>query len=189
MVEKEKRVWVWNTFLVLARSQAKKIFEKVEKCKAKDEWSPSGGTLPDLQVNILGTLVLCILAIESRANHLIEELLEQGRITDEVAKAAKRLPIKEKWFFLPALIGKPHNTLSSSEGPHQAIAELCDLRNETIHVSYDAILKNLPNHGKMLSLFRGFVEAMEDLNVVLGRHTEVNRNVLKIGIFEKVEEG
>ena len=185
MAKTEDRVIVWNSFFALARGEAKKVFETSENCQTKDSWTPLGGTLPEEKVHILGTLVLCNIAIEARVNHLIEELLEEKHISKDVADAARHLSAKHKWFLLPALAGKS-TTLDASAGPHQAIAELCDLRNACIHVSYDQLLKNLPTARKILSCFEGFVEAMEDLNVVLGRHTETNPAILRIGKFERV---
>jgi hypothetical protein len=182
MADAQARVRVWNSFFLLAREQAKRVFETSENCKAQDDWTPQGGTLGNEQINILATLVICNLAIEARINHLIEELLEEGRISTDVADAARRLPTKQKWFLLPALAGKS-TTLSASAGPHQAIAELCELRNACIHVSYDQLLKNLPPAKKMLSCFQRFVEAMEDLIVVLERHTQADPVILKIGTF------
>jgi hypothetical protein len=180
VADAQNRVRVWNSFLVLAREEAKRVFELSENCEAQDGWLPQGGTLGEERMHILASLVLCNLAIEARANHLIEELLEEGRLSKDVANAARRLPTKHKWFLLPALAGKT-TTLSASAGPHQAIAELCDLRNACIHVSYDQLLTNLPPAGKMRSYFERFVEAMEDLNVVLERHGQPDPDVLKIG--------
>ena len=185
MADAQERVRVWNSFFFLAREQATRVFEISEKCKTQDDWTPQGGTLGNEQIHILVTLVLCNLAIEARINHLIEELLEERRISRDVADAARRMPTKHKWFLLPALAGKS-TTLSASAGPHQAIAELCELRNACIHVSYDQLLKNLPPAGKMLSCFQKFVEAMEDLNVVLGRHTQADPVILKIGTFRRM---
>lgn len=185
MADTQDRVRIWNSFFALAREEAKRVFEISENCKAKDDWSPKGGKLPEERIHTLATLVLCNLAIEARVNHLIGELLEEGRISKDVADAARLLPAKHKWFLLPALAGKS-TTLSASSGPHQAIAEICALRNECIHVSYDQLLTNLPPAGKMLSCFKRFVEAMEDLNVVLGRHSQADPDILKIGTFSKL---
>ncbi len=185
MADTQERVRIWNSFFALAREEAKRVFEISEKCKVKDDWLPKGGILHEEAMRILATLVLCNLAIEARANHLLEELFEEGRISEDVADAARQLSTKHKWFLLPALAGKS-TTLSASAGPHQAIAELCGLRNDCIHVNYDQLLKNLPPAGKILSCFRRFVEAMEDLNVVLGRHSQADPDILKIGTFQRM---
>ena len=166
MTDPSDRVAIWNSFFKLAWLEAKRVFEVDKNCRSAQTFAP--GTLPEDQFNVLAAVVLCNLAIEARANHLIEELIEDGKITPDVGQAARRLPTKHKWFLLPALAGVPAG-LSSSSGPHQAVAQLCDLRNDFLHINYKLMKERLPQPGTLLSYFQRFVEAMEDMNVVLQR--------------------
>jgi hypothetical protein len=183
MAEAGIRVPIWNSFFQLAWSEAKYCFEISHNCTSGSIFEPvDGGTLPPHQHHALAAITLCALAIEARANHLIDELAEQG-LSKDTAQAAKWLPPKEKWFLLPALAGKGAQ-LSAARAPHQAIAQICDLRNMIMHVKFDEIDRKLPAVGTIESYFKGFVEAMEDMNVVLGRGVPTPRpEVLAKGRF------
>jgi hypothetical protein len=100
------RVRIWNSFFELAWTEAKRTHELASDTTCDSTFNPLGGTLPGDQHHVLGTLALCNLAIEARANHLLEELIEDGTISGDVGRAAKWLPTKEKWFLIPALAGK-----------------------------------------------------------------------------------
>jgi hypothetical protein len=182
MSNRMERVKIWNTFFKLAWSEAKSLYENLSGSRIPKEFHPCGGTLVEQEFHTLATLVLCTLAIEARANHLIEELLEEGRISRDVAEAARQLSPKHKWFLLPKLAGiaKP---LVSNKGPHQSVAQICTLRNDLLHVSYARLKKRLPKPKTALKLFQGFVDAMEDMNVVLGWFDKKREDVVKIGRF------
>ena len=138
--------------------------------------------MPDAQHHALAAIMLCALAIDARANHLIDELAEQG-LSPDTARAAKWLPTKEKWFLLPALAGKGIQ-LSAAKPPHQAIAKICALRNVIMHVQFDAIAQKLPTLRTIESYFKEFVEAVEDMNIVLDRGVPAHRpEVLAKGRF------
>jgi hypothetical protein len=84
---------------------------------------------------------------------------------------------------LPALAGKG-TKLSAATQPHQAIAMICEFRNEIMHVKFDEIARKLPTVETVESYFKGFVEAMEDMNVVLDRGVPAPRpEVLAKGRF------
>jgi len=185
MTDPSDRVAIWNSFFKLAWQESKQIFEIDKGCQCKDIFDPLGGTLPDDQFHVLAAVVLCNLAIEARANHLIEELIEDKKITVDVGEAARWLPTKQKWFILPALAGIKAD-ISSSAGPHQAVAQLCDLRNDFLHVNYKGMMERLPTPNTLVSYFQRFVEAMEDMNVVLGRNRPngPRPQVLKMGKFQ-----
>lgn len=186
MAAPERRVTIWNTFFKLAWSEAKCVFEHSGKCTSNDEFTPLGGTLGDQESHVLATLAFCVFSIEARANHLIEELREAGTIGPDLADAARWLPPKQKWFLLPALAGMS-TRLSATTGPHQAVAQLCDLHNDLMHVKFDQLAAKLPSSKTALSYFQRFVEAMEDMNVILGRHANADPEVLKVGRFRCVE--
>jgi len=182
--KEEDRVKIWNTFFKLTWEEASSLYETSKGKECVKTFIPAGGTLPTEEFHRLATLVLCNLAIEARANHLIDELEEQKKINKEVAEAAKWLPTKHKWFLLPSL-AKEHKTIDFGKLPHQAISEICDLRNDLLHVKYKSLLtKKLPSSAETLSLFRNFVWAMENMNVILGRISKERREVLEIGNLE-----
>ncbi len=177
-----ERVRIWNSFFKLAWIEANSVFEMASGTKSSKAFSPLGGTLPDQEFHVLALLVLCSLAIEARANHLIEELQEQGKVSPDLAWAAKRLPPKHKWFLLPTIAGV-RKTLDAGRLPHQAIAQICTLRNNLMHVDYATLRSKLPNPNMALSWFTAFVEAMEDMNVVLGRVRRARKTVRALGRF------
>lgn len=176
------RVKIWNTFFKLAWSEAKSLYETSHGKKNAKKFNPLGGTVPEQEFHTLATLALCCLAIEARANHLIEEMLEEGKASKDEAEAARRLRTRDKWFFLPKLAGT-RKKLDSNKRPHQSIAQICALRNYLIHVNYDQLKRKLPKPNTMLSYFKGFVEAMDDMNVVLKPVRKPRQKVLKIGSF------
>jgi hypothetical protein len=177
------RVRIWNTYLGLAWSEAKSLFETANNCECHEEFRPKGGKLPPEQAHALATLVLCTLAIEARANHLIDEMVERRQISKKLGEAAQRLRTDEKWFLLPRLAGK-RKQLDPSKPPHQAVRDICALRNSLMHVKYESLLRRqLPPTRKVLSYFRYFLEAEEDMNVVLGRVRAPRQRVLDMGQF------
>jgi hypothetical protein len=158
--------------------------ESVHGCSVDEQFSAgSTPTLPEDEFHVLAAVVACNLAIEARANHLLDELVENGTISEDVATAARWLPTKHKWFLLPTLAGKSV-TLDSATGPHQAVVQLCTLRNDFLHVNYAAMKPRLQDRGAIISYFRRFVEAMEDMNVVLGRNKVPNPDVVRKGDFQ-----
>jgi hypothetical protein len=185
MTDPKDRIAIWNSFFRLAWLETKHVFEANSRCKSNDKFDPVGGTLGEDETHRLAAVVLCTLSIEARANHLIEELVESGKISNEVGKAACMLPIKHRWFLLPTSAGVDKK-ISSDSGPHQAVAQLCELRNDFLHVNYQNLKKRLPDSGTLLSYFKRCVEAMEDMNVVLerGRPDGPLTEVLKIGEFQ-----
>ena len=188
MADHHERVQIWNSFFRLAWGEAKRVFELSNQCEGADSFKPDGGTLPEEEFHILAAVVLCNLAIEARANHLIEELIEAKTIKADVGRAARQLPTRHKWFLLPTLAGSTAQ-LDAASAPHQAIAQLCTLRNAALHVDYEKLHGRLPNADAMLSYFKHFVEAMEDMNVILkrGGRTGPLPDVLKLGEFTKKE--
>ena len=182
MVEPTDRVKIWNSFFKLAWTEAQSVHEVSSGTTRAKEFEPLGGTLSPEEHHILATMVLCNLAIEARANHLLDELIERGKISHSEGEAARWLPTKHKWFLLPKLAGVTAK-LDDASGPHQAVSQICSLRNNLLHVDYAGIQKQLPTPDGALSLFAKFVEAMEDMNVVLGRHNKHEKEVLKWSRF------
>jgi hypothetical protein len=171
------RVKVWNSFFHQARAEAMRLDAGEAPLGG---FSPEGGRLTDEQQMVLTVLALCTLAIEARTNHLIIELAEKGRLSQVESEAAQRLPPLEKWVLLPRFAGRK-GRVQTDRNPHQAVAEICNRRNALAHVHFDKLTKHLPDKAKMLHLFHGFVEAMEDMNVLLGRHTKPHKTVLELG--------
>lgn len=178
-MDKKERVQIWNSFLEMARDQAK-ILSKVSKGeKTSRSLILKGEALPDEKYHVLALLVLCNLAIEARANHLIYELCERGKITDRVAKSALWFLTEEKWFFLPTL-AKASTKIKTGQMPHQAISQICEYRNDLIHVKYAKLGKKpLPTPRNMISLYNNFVRAMENMNVIIKGIRKERMTVLK----------
>ncbi len=171
------RVRVWNSFFHQARAEARRLNASEVPLGGFD---PEGGRLTDEQQTVLAVLALCTLAIEARTNHLIIELAEKGRLSQVESEAAQRLPPLEKWVLLPRLAGRK-GRVQTDRSPHQAVAEICNRRNALVHVHFDKLTTQLPDKARMLRLFSGFVEAMEDMNVLLGRASRPRKRVLRLG--------
>jgi hypothetical protein len=176
-----ERVEVWNTLFKLTREQAiplKKSQNPTWKARPKRF---KGGTLDKAQIRSLATVAWCYLALEARANHLIAELVDESKLSQKKAEKVGFLGTQEKWALLPKLWGKSA-AVDFSRGPHQAVAQLCSLRNDLFHVNYARLLRKLPKPRTALSLFNSFVYAMEDMNVILGRHAQADPDVLGIAL-------
>jgi hypothetical protein len=176
------RVKIWNSFFSLARRDAKSVFELRHKCKTAGGFNPLGGTLGEEPTAVLGALLFCALAVEARANHLIEKLFEEGKLTRKEAEAASFLSPDRKWFLLPRLAGR-RRSLRADVYPHKAIVEICSLRNALVHVQSDRLSAQLPQPDTLLMLFEHFVAAMDDLNGVLGKSRGARKRVRDMGRF------
>lgn len=183
MLKAPDRVRLWNSFFHLAWQNAKGLFEIWKSCTSSATFTPKGGMLNDEERATLATVAFCTLAIEARANHCIQKLLEDHRITERECEAAQRLSPEAKWFLLPKLAGR-RRALRSDRGPHQAVSQICSLRNDLVHVKFDKLSKQLPQPGTMLSLFDRLVEAFEDMNVILRDARRPRRRVRRIGTFK-----
>ena len=183
MLNTPERVRLWNTFYYLAWQNTKNLFEIRNHCASSQIFKPKGGMLDEERRVTLSTVVFCTLAIEARANHVIQKLREANRITKQECEAAQRLSPEAKWFLLPKLAGR-RQALHANSGPHQAVSEICALRNDLVHVKFDKLSKKLPSPDTMLSWFERLVEAFEDMNVVLGDTRHHRRRVQQIGRFK-----
>lgn len=176
-----ERVKVWNTFFKLARDEATSLKKLQNPNWVRQRHFFAGSTLDKEKTGSLALVAWCLLAVEAREAHLIEELKDKGKLTKQEASAFHFIGIKEQWALLPKLAGR-RTVISFDKSPHQAIAELASLRNDLFHVRYEDLVRKLPSTQTALSLFNNFVAAMEDMNVILGRHRKPDRNVLKIAI-------
>ena len=172
------RVKVWNTFFKLAREQAVSAKKFQDASWADPGHDFLGGTLGDKGIHSLGVVTWCLLALEAREAHLIEEL----KLPSLEAEKAHRAGIQDQWALLADSAGIH---IDFGKPPHQAIAELDGLRNHLFHVNYESLLAHLPSPRKAVSLFNEFVRAMEDMNVILGRHKEADEGVLSIALDNK----
>lgn len=178
-MSKNERVKIWNSFLELARDQAEMLSKVSNGEKTSRNSMLKGGALPYEKHHVLALLLLCNLAIEARANHLIHELQERGKITEKVAEAALWLPTEHKWFFLP-ILAKTSTKIKTDQPPHQAISQICGYRNDLIHVRYAKLNKKpLPTPRNMISLYNNFVRAMENMNVIIKGIRKERKTVLK----------
>jgi len=177
----EKRVEVWNTFFMIAREQAINLNKAINNEPIKRDFIPKGGILPDIEYFKLTTILMCYFAIESRINHLIMEFKEKKEISDTILKEFLNSNTKIKWQFLP--LYTKGEKISYKDNPHKAISEICKRRNGIVHVDYGKLENNLKKISpkKTLGLFKQFVHAMENMNVLLKRISKERKNVLKIG--------
>jgi hypothetical protein len=180
-VDASERVEVWNTFFKLAREQA--VFaKKLEDASWLDRGHTFlGGTLDNEKTYSLAVVAWCLLALEARESHLVEEFRDKNLISRKEAEAVHRLNIERKWALLPRLAGK-RKRVEYDKLPHSAIVKLCKYRNMIFHVKYDELVANIPSIAEAVDLFNGFVYAMEDMNVILKRHKKHRKRVLRIAL-------
>ena len=181
VVDSKERVKVWNTFFKLAREQAVSLDNNILGKSEVSSYSFKGGTLNKDEILSLQIVSWCILALQAREAHLIDELREQDKITAAEASALHHLGIKEQWDLLPKMAGF-NNSIRYDRVPHQVIRELDGLRNNLFHVNYDKLVSVLPKGKKAVSIFNQFVVAMEDMNVILKRHRKPWKRVLAIQV-------
>ena len=179
MVKELDRVKIWNSYLIEAREFANKLNE----CSGNNKFSTitlAGGTLSAEEHYIIMTIIHSVLAVEARVNHLLHELKEEGSINETLRNTVLRSDTKNKWALLPTLAGK-QNEISYDKMPHQAISELLRYRNQLIHVIYkkEDFLDELPSKSKTIRLYNEFIEAMENMNVLLDRYQEKEEVILK----------
>ena len=62
--------------------------------------------------------------------------------------------------------------------------QICARRNALVHVHFGKLSKQLPTPGEMLALFKGFVEAIEDMNVLLRDARRPRKRVTRLTQFE-----
>ena len=98
------RVKIWNAFFFDAWQEAKAVHERKNGPSTK-QFGTRQLVLDEDQRSVLFLLAYCTLAIEARANHLIDEWFEKGRLRYEESEAAQRLAPNAKWFLLPRLAG------------------------------------------------------------------------------------
>lgn len=165
----KERVQVWNTLLSFARREAVSIARAVNP-----GWTDTlaKSTLFELErlpkdvLPRLSLLVWLILSVEARANHLIEERIDNGVL---LARAAQGTLTKnnfmQKWGFLGGSVQKG---ISFDKKPHSCVKELSNLRDNLLHSNFDWV-KTMPSEREFLRLFNEWVEAMEDMNVRLER--------------------
>ena len=175
-----ERVAIWNALFVRAFDDASSL-ANLRRLAPRRSLKPQI-VLPPAKAHALLLLGSCALAIEARCNHLIDDLVEKGRLSEEEGAAIQRLPARAKWFMLPRLAGS-RARFDPGRKPHSAIAEICGQRNALVHVNYTKLGQGIPSADKALALFRDFVEAMEHLNVVLRRIRRPRRRVLDVGRF------
>ncbi len=137
-----ERVQVWNTFFKLARDSGISLKKLQKPSWEGSEHQFSGGLLDDKKMGSLALIAWCFLALESRANHLLEELYENGALSKKEVEAIRFLRTDQKWALLPKLAGKT-SRIDFSQSPHSCVAELSALRNDIFHVNYDRLLKRL----------------------------------------------
>jgi len=168
LLPKDDRIRIWNALFRQAWNEACNI-------------AKTTGKIP----KTLGFVLVYFYQIKNSHAfyfYLIDELVEKGRLDEREAVSVQRLSADAKWFLLPKIAGVKKR-LSRDSSPHQAVAEICAHRNVLSHVNFHRLKDGLPNAGKMLALFRDFVVAMEDMNVLLRRVRRRRKRVLDIGFF------
>ncbi len=178
MVRELDRVKIWNSYLL----EARKFANDLKKLTGDMNFPPvslAGGTLSKEEHYIMMTIIHSVLAAEARANHLLHDLKEKGLINERLRNVILKSNVKTRWALLPELAGKQYE-LSYDKSPHRAVSELFKYRNQLIHVIYreEDFIQKLPTKSKTIGLYNDFVEAMEDMNVILGRHEKKDETIL-----------
>ena len=189
-MDSKDRVKIWNTFLKFARDSAASL--KQYECPSWQDpgynWNKpgSGGTLGEEDMLKLSLLSWCILSAQARASHLIQECKEEKYIDDKQAESFSHLNFKQQWLILPVIKMKPHckSKIDFKKYPHMVIKELHDIRDNLFHVNHNQLKKQLDkiDSDTVINHFINFVDAMEDMNVLLerGGRKEPSQAVLEI---------
>jgi hypothetical protein len=189
-MDSKKRVKIWNTFLKMARDGAVSL-KQFESPGWKDSgysWDKQdyGGTLGEEDMLKLSLLSCCILAAQARSSHLIQECKEYGFIDDNQAESFSHLNFRQQWLILPVIYMKPHckYKIDFDQYPHKVIKKLHELRDNLFHVNHERLKNQLDkiDSGELLDYFVHFIDAMEDMNVIIerGGRTEARPEVLEI---------
>ena len=176
-----ERVSIWNSYFAETR-QVAEIVKKIEKGESVPvpKSQLKGGVMPPPEHWVAQLILRCVLVIEARVNHLIWEASETKKISNEMRKALLKMRTRDKWILLPIATGH-RRRIDESKNPHQAIMKICNYRNRLIHVQFDKHWE-FPKPKEATKLFNQFVEAMEDMNVILGRHRRPHKRVLNLKI-------
>lgn len=177
-IENVDRVEIWNSYL----SEAKRFAEKLKDCGDNDDpsyFTLKGGTLPAKEYYIMMTVIHSALSIEARTNHLLQELREKNEIGGKLFELVLYSKVKDKWRLLPELVNSPHN-IDYDMTPHHAISTLFKLRNKFVHISFerDNIFQGLTKNN-IIGYYNQWIEAMEEMNVILERHSKKDNNLIK----------
>ena len=178
-----ERVEVWNAFLSLAREQGVAIKKSLEP-KWADKLSPNvilqAERLSEDETRRLSLLTWCMLSIEARANHLIEERVQKGLLPQDKARSIlTKNNFEHKWRFLA---NAACQGIKLDETPHDSVRKLQQLRTGIMHVEFEKVKNGLPSAAECLDLFNDWIKAMEDMNVRLGRHEKPDPTVLTIAL-------
>jgi len=173
-MDTEKRVEIWNTFLKMARDSAVSL-KQFTSPGWKDSgynWDKqrTGGTLGEEDMLKLSLLSWCILAAQARASHLIQECKEEKPISGTHTKKLMDMNFQKQWLSLPRIYGKGNIDIYKDPS-YTVIKELQTIRNNLFHVNHDKLKNQLDNidSDDLLDYFVRFVNAMEDMNVLLER--------------------
>jgi hypothetical protein len=90
--DRDDRVAIWNSYFKMAWSATRVVFES-DGSKAANTFATDPPPLSDDEHGRLAAVLLSTLAIEARANHLIDDLIEQQKLDPLVGKAAKYAPL------------------------------------------------------------------------------------------------
>jgi hypothetical protein len=177
-----ERVEVWNAFLSLAREQGVAIKKSLEP-EWTDKLSPNltfqAERLSEDETRRLSLLTWCMLSIEARANHLIEERMQPQDKASSRLKKRHFENFEQKWIFLA---NSARQGIKLDKAPHNSVRKLQKLRNDIMHVDFEGVKERLPSAAECLDLFNDWIEAMEDMNVRLGRHPKPDPIVLTIAL-------
>jgi hypothetical protein len=169
MADYTDRVMMWNSYLAEARNYAKKLEESGNVSDISDIPLEGDTLSPEDHYSLMAVLHIAV-AIEARTNHYLHELEEKGMVTRKERDALKWLNIKNRWTLLPR-IARADEQVDLEEWPHLAISEIHKLRIKYFHVKFEEnrIVREIPKKNETLQLYNMFIEAQEDMNVVLGR--------------------
>jgi hypothetical protein len=175
-MKSEDRVIVWNSYFCEARNFAIKLNDgDIPYCDLE------GGILPFEKHYALMTMVHLALAIDARANHLLYKFEEEGKIDKNKREEIEHVTGEYRWKKLPTLIGK--KKINLDKPPHSAIKKIYEVRNDFIHLHYEEFIKKIPDKNNTCQYFNDFVDAMEDMNVILGREEPGRQYVKKLKIL------
>lgn len=179
MTDSSDRVMMWNSYLAEARNNARKLEESSDISDISDIPLEGNTLSPEAHYSLM-TILHIAHAIEARTNHYLHELEETGKVTKKERDALKWLNIKNRWILLPRIACVDEH-IDLDKWPHLAVSRIHKLRNKYFHVKFEEkrIVREIPKKNETLQLYNMFIEAQENMNVVLERIDAERPDVLK----------
>jgi hypothetical protein len=144
---------------------------------------PDFGFLPAEAAAVANALVMLCIAIEARANHMIDEVAEDGKWRGKLSPDAvkRQHDFWQKWSRLPhnAGVGSGYD-----KAKHRVVLEVFEYRDLLMHAKFDEA-KSLPGPKELVALYSRWIDAMDEMNCIV-RSVPRNPEIQKLKVFTPI---